>query len=169
ALSLLQTVLDWGNRIDRGEYDPNANVADDRQNLPTAPVANESPLAKPTRSAEHVEVKVRVAVRTIDEMLRTSGEITITHGHVLERLQQAFKVMADLRERHGALWERSNDMEGFVATQGVAAGRRQALTSVSGAVTPGFDPLEMDQYSELHTYVHGLTETIADLQLLNGR
>jgi chemotaxis protein histidine kinase CheA len=75
-----------------------------------------------------------------------------------------------LRERHATLWDRSNEMEGFVATQGIAAGRRQALATAASAVaTPGFDALELDQYNELHTYVHGLTETVADLQLLATR
>lgn len=192
AQAVLQSVLDVVNRIDQGEYDFAASAVPDAaagaavdadaaaqaaarsagaDGAPTDPQApDEQPAARPSASTEKkVEPKVRVDVRVVDNMLRTSGELTISCGHVLERVQQALKAVAELRERQNALWDRSNDMEGFVATQGIAAGRRQALAAASSAALSGFDPLEMDQYNELHTHVHGLTETAADLQLLGRR
>ena len=176
AQAVLQDVLDVMNRIDRGEHDveaiapspvPTAIPTDANADSPTAPLQSISrPLAK---AAEQVEPKVRVDVRAIDEMLRTSGEFAISCGHVVERVRQAIKILAELRERQGTLWDRSNDMESFVATQGIAAGRRHALATAVNAASTGFDPLELDQYNELHTHVHGFTETAADLQLLGSR
>jgi chemotaxis protein histidine kinase CheA/CheY-like chemotaxis protein len=163
ALSVLQRVLDWVNLIDRGEYHAAASA------LP-APVPDDTgatasrPAVKP---AAEVESKLRIAARTVDSLLRNSGEIAIAGGHVRERLQQAFKVLHELRERHTTLWDRTSDMESFVATQGIAAGRRQSVALAGTA--DGFDPLELDQYSELHTYVHSLSETVADLQMLGTR
>lgn len=167
ALSVLQQVLDLVNLIDRGEYQPGTPMT------ATAASATDTPAPSALRPPEPVEPKIRVAARLIDGMLRDSGEIAIAGGHVRERLQQAFRILHELRERHTALWDRSSDMEGFVATQGIAAGRRQSLTVVGGTAAigagSGFDPLELDQYNELHTYVHGLIETVADLQLLGTR
>jgi chemosensory pili system protein ChpA (sensor histidine kinase/response regulator) len=58
-------------------------------------------------------------------------------------------------------------MDAFVTTQGIAAGRRHAF--LGGVATTALDPLELDQYNELHTHAQVLTETVADLQLLSGR
>ena len=176
AQAVLQEVLDVINRIDRGENDPEAiQVSGEQGAAPAAnreetPAPPESVAPRPTsKVADQVEPKIRIDVRAIDQMLRTSGEFSISCGHVVERVQQATKIVAELRERQSALWDRSNDMESFVATQGIAAGRRQALASASSEIPSGFDPLELDQYNELHTHVHGFTETVADLQLLGSR
>ncbi|MFL6711441.1 MAG: response regulator [Sulfurifustis sp.] len=176
AQTVLQEVLDIVNSIDQGGYDPaeavdgaggTVAVAAPAETSAEVPAGEKRAVAKP---AETIEPKVRVDVRTVDNMLRTSGELTISCGHVMERVQQAMKVIAELRERQGALWDRSSDMESFVSTQGIAAGRRQALAAASNAGSPsGFDPLEMDQYNELHTHVHGLIEAAADLRLLGAR
>jgi chemosensory pili system protein ChpA (sensor histidine kinase/response regulator) len=164
AQDVLQRVLDCANRMDRGEYDP-ADTAS-AASMPDSASANAAP---PARASEQVEPKLRVAARVIDDMTRTSGEMTISAGHVRERLQRALSIVAELRERQGALWDKSSDMEGFVGTRGIAAGKRQALVAAGGAIVSGFDALEMDQYSELHTYAHAVTETVADLQILTGR
>jgi chemotaxis protein histidine kinase CheA/CheY-like chemotaxis protein len=165
ALYVLQRVLDVANRMDRGEYDAAADI----DVPPPTSVASETAVSERSMTRpEKTEPKVRINVRTIDSMLRLSGELTISCSHVMERMQQTFKLIADLRERQAALWNRTNDMEGFVATQGIAAGRRQAVAAANNALAE-FDPLEFDQYNELHTYVHGLSETVADLQLLGTR
>jgi chemotaxis protein histidine kinase CheA len=175
AQAVLQEVLDVINRIDRGENDPDAIQVSGEPGAAPAGERKESPppesvAPRPmSKVAEQVEPKIRIDVRAIDQMLRTSGEFSISCGHVVERVQQAIKIVAELRERQSALWDRSNDMESFVATQGIAAGRRQALAAASSEIPSGFDPLELDQYNELHTHVHGFTETAADLQLLGSR
>ncbi len=167
AQAVLQDVLDWMNRIESGEYDPAASRNEAAAMLTQGKKSTASAARSPAR-VDSIEAKVRMSARTVDTLLRTSGELSISGGHVNERLQQALKILAELRERHTALWDRSNDMDNFVTTQGIAAGRRQALAVASDAGA-GFDPLELDQYSELHTYVHGLAETVADLQLLGAR
>lgn len=180
AQAVLQNVLDIVNRIDAGGYDPAAMTStaappeigggDQAAGADELRPGEAQAAAKPfPKAAEKVEPKVRVDVGAIDRMLRSSAELTISCGYVTERLQRAFKVVTELRERQSALWDRSNDMESFVATQGIAAGRRQALASATSGVASGFDPLEMDQYNELHTHVHGFTETVADMQLLGTR
>ncbi len=212
AQTVLQTVLDWANRLDRGELprdgmesissDPSPGSAeaealdaatvedlsaseppvsavanDDIPTTPPAPSttpppeAGEQPCAAPAQTpatpAPTVDPKVRVSARVLDDMLRFSGEMSISRGHILERLQQASKVVGQVRERHAALQQRSSDMEDLVTTQGIAAGRRQAADAADNSTRAGFDALELDEYGELHTHVHGLTEAVADLQLLD--
>lgn len=177
AQDVLQAVLDWANRIDRGELDPAMlQDADAETREPMIPVVPAAPRAAEERRpppvsvrAEHVEPRVRVAVHVLDELLRTSGELRISSAQVRAPLQQLYKACAELRERHAVLWDRSHDMEAFVSTQGIATGRRQAAAGASDALPLAFDPLELDQYSELHTYVQGFSETVADLQMLAAR
>jgi len=125
----------------------------------------------PAPAAIKVEPKVRVAAKDIDSMLRISGEMAISRAHIQERLQQSMRSLAELHERDNAMRARASELESLVTTQGVAAGKRHAVAAaVNGrSVVEAFDPLEMDQYSELHTHVHGFVETIADLQLLGTR
>jgi chemotaxis protein histidine kinase CheA/ActR/RegA family two-component response regulator len=172
AQAVLQAVLDAMNRIDRGEYALSGADATHASDEGSASFESIAPPVLPKAapiSANKVEPKVRVATRVIDNLLWTSGEIAISSSHIQERLKHAVAALAELRERQQALWDRASDMESFVTTQGIAAGRRQVLATASGALPAGFDALEMDQYNELHTYVHGITETVADLQLLGAR
>jgi len=163
AQAVLQRVLDCINRMESGE-----ELSDTGDTVP-APTPDEAAAnSAAPKGADKVEAKVRVAARMLDDMLRASGEMTISAGHVRTRLQQALRVMTELRERQGTLWDRTTDMEKFVGTQGIAATHRQALAA-AGATPAGFDPLEMDQYSEMHTFVHALAETVTDLQMLGSR
>ncbi len=171
AQTVLQAVLDAVNSIDRGEYAAgDAGATTPEINVSDSGVASVEPRAPALSSnAPKVEPKIRVASRVIDNLLWTSGEIAISSSHIQERLKHALAALAELRERQQALWDRASDMESFVTTQGIAAGRRQVLATTSGALPSGFDPLEMDQYNELHTHVHSISEAAADLQLLGAR
>lgn len=152
---------------------PPASTDEDTPSAPAAapaPEAREQPSAAPGQtyvpSTPIVDPKVRVSTRVIDDMLRISGEMSISRGHVLERLQQASKVVGQMHERYTALQQRSSDMEDLVTTQGIAAGRHHAAKDAGAAALVGFDALELDEYGELHTHVHALTEAVADVQLL---
>lgn len=166
SLSVLQQVLACANRMDRGEFDfaPDTTVA-------SAPSAAAEPVAVETTPAAAIPLtpKIRVATHTIDGMLRLSGEMTIARAHIQERLHQALKQLHDLRENHALLWRRGGELESVVAIQGVAAGEKHAGGGVIPGASPGmFDALEMDQYSALHGEVHGLVETLADVQALGN-
>jgi chemosensory pili system protein ChpA (sensor histidine kinase/response regulator) len=150
-------------------------LAESAEDIPTAPATeaeqrpSATPQQPPATQSPKTDPKVRVSARVIDEELRVSGEMSISRAHILERLQQAFKVIGEIRERHAALQQRSSDMEDLVTTQGVASGHRQAVEDTGSATLAGFDALELDEYGELHTRVHGLTEATADLHLLDAQ
>jgi len=165
AQAVLQSVLDAINRIEQGEYASNAE-----SHAPPTAVEAAHVEERPTANmADRVEPRVRVPARVLDSMLWTSGEIAISNSHVQERLKHALTALAELRERQEVLRERGNDMESFATTQGIAAGRRHVLAAGSDVTaSSGFDPLELDQYNELHVYARAITETAADLQLLGA-
>ncbi|MDH3670790.1 MAG: Hpt domain-containing protein, partial [Gammaproteobacteria bacterium] len=104
ALKTLQHILDWANCIDRGELDLEADTFAEEP----PPVTVSAP-AVGTRAAQDVlplkpmhappppeaDVKVtpriRVPTDVIDEMLRLSGEVTISRAHIQERIHELLK------------------------------------------------------------------------------
>ena len=183
SLDVLRRVLVCANRIDHGEFDFEAESVDATAaatfSIPIEQIAVESAPVASIGAAVPLTPKLRVAASTIDDMLRFSGEMTISRAHIQERLHQALKQLHDLRDNHALLWRRAGGLESLVTIQGVAAGEKRASAepgNVQGrAAAKGstnvvgiFDALEMDQYSEMHGEVHALVETVADLQALGS-
>lgn len=174
SLDVLRRVLMCANRIDHGEFDFAAEAVDATPSMPVDPMGQAAVEASALVGAAVQPIpKLRVAASTIDDMLRFSGEMTISRAHIQERLHQAVKQLHDLRDNHALLWRRAGGLESLVTIQGVAAGGKRTSSEPSGAqegsnVADIFDALEMDQYSEMHGEVHALVETVADLQALGS-
>lgn len=180
ARDILQQLLDWANRMDRQEFDmqvepvrselPVTTTPSDLKTIPIDGKAAPTTKTAATANVSAVDPKVRVSITAIDEMLRMSGELTISRGHIQERLQEAVKLANDLRDNNNLLWNRSGELETIVTVQGIAAGQKQQAALRGGAASSAvFDALELDQYSELHGSVHGFVETVSDLQMLGNR
>ena len=184
ALRTLQEVLDLANRVDRGDLkdasvspvfaDPVAVQAESGgESHGVVRGSDERATPEPAAAVEavsaRVERKARVPQKSLDEMLRISGEIAIGRSNIQERLQQSLKLIRDMRERTSALRRRAGELDALMTVQGVAANRRTAAEAVRSGAGETFDLLEMDQYSELHTTVQGLIEAISDSQILGDR
>lgn len=195
SLEVLQQVLACATQMDSGEFDfvsaptPQSNIP--TTSAATVPIATAATAmlvpaslpadktatkktAAPTSQAVQLTRKLRIATSTVDGMLRLSGEMTIARAHIQERLHQAIKQLHDLRETHALLRRRGGELESVVTIQGVSAGERKhdaGMSSGSSAagMSSTFDALEMDQYSTLHGEVHGLVETLADVQTLGNK
>ena len=164
---VLQSVLDWANRIDR-EGPPRSDDMD----VSTA-TARPAPIAvaptdtsaqssvvvadePPDEEREAAGAMLRVPARIVDDLLRLVGEAIILSSQLhdgVRRTQQSARSMEDqfehLRTLGGEL-ERLVDVKDF----SLARGEQQRSSE--------FDALEMDQYSELHTYSRRLIEAALD-------
>ena len=183
ALRVLQDVLDVANRLDRNDVDdlepppllegvaqeaqaPEIQAQRDKESRARDVV--EDSASRTQASAAKVERRVRVTQKSLDELLRISGEFAIGRSHVQERLQHTLKLVSDLRERNAALWRRVSELDALVSIRSITD-RRCFVGETRAEEVEIFDPLEMDQYNELHTAVHSLVETIADSQILGDR
>ena len=189
SLVVLQSVLDVANQIDQGDF--SIEDSSSEQSVTIFPVVKqtniEKPVAtkpdtldhstqapnpvthedsKPVKKAIALVPKVRVAVESIDEMLRFSGEMAISRSHIQERLQQSKKMLDSYRERDDMLWDRINQLDELISTQGIESIKQQSIAMGGQQIANALDPLEMDQYSEMHTQVQALMETVADLKML---
>jgi chemosensory pili system protein ChpA (sensor histidine kinase/response regulator) len=159
AQAVLQSVLDLANRVDRGDTldQPLARPA-----RATAPAAMAPSPAAPSAMPA---AALRVSVGRVDELFRLSGEISV-HGAAMEvRIKTLADRARELMEQNLRVQKRLFELETAVDVRALTMMRARTQRTVSTA----FDPLEMDQYSELHGTSHALMEEAADVRAMSQR
>jgi chemotaxis protein histidine kinase CheA len=168
SLSVLQSVLDWANRIDKEGADAAAAgaLALARLSIPSPPlektpppgeterVETKPPPAK--RAAKDAGPMVRVSAKVVDELLRLMGEIIILTSQLHERVQRGVAQSRALQRQNVMLQQLGAELEQIIDLRDIALPRQR------GAGPVEFDPLEMDQYNELHTVSRRLVEAATD-------
>jgi chemosensory pili system protein ChpA (sensor histidine kinase/response regulator) len=181
ALQVLQEVLDWANHIDSHGID--AQDIDtqgiDTQGIdtqgsdaptpqlsaaPPAPVPAEpstdtaaAPAAGPAPADAHGSAPtLRVASTQVDDLLRLSGEGRIVGGQLQEGVRRLVAQLQAVRRQNQLFQQLVSELEQLVDIRGIT------MPSLRRQGSHGFDALEMDQYSELHTVSRRLTEAATD-------
>lgn len=174
AQQVLQAVLDLANRIDRGEAIEQPVVRSPSMSLvDTAGASGE--LAHPPRDglqsvpppheAMHAVrhgAALRVSVRQVDELFRVSGEISVNSAVLEARLKRLTEQARELLNQNLRVQKRLFELETLVDVRALTMMRARTHRAEEAA----FDPLEMDQYSELHSTTHALMEESADARTL---
>lgn len=189
ARSVLQTVLDMANLIDRGESLESlplrgdaglgharaapiatihagvpANIpANIPENAPEPAAEATTKTAAPLGAVGNVAAPgavMRVSMQRIDELFRVQGEVSVHTAAMEARIKALVDSSRALLAQNLRVQKRLFELETVVdvRTLGALRGRHQAGV--------GFDPLEMDQYSELHSTSHALAEEAADARAL---
>ena len=163
AQAVLQRVLDLANRIDRGEslelpLERVAAQAEPAGPAPAPGAARDKP-AMPTASPT---AALRVSVEHVDELFRLSGEVSVHSAAMEAHLKQLQERARELLAQNLRVQKRLFELETLVDAPRLAGLRARAAR----AADSGFDPLEMDQYSELHSTAHALMEEAGDARVL---
>ena len=181
AQSVLQVVLDLANRIDRGEelevpvVRVGALVPSHPSRLPvdateSAALTTVPQYAAPAAASVNANAgpiisantALRVSVERVDELFRVTGEVSVHTAAMEVRLKALTDVARTLMEQNLRVQKRLFELETVVDVR--------ALTVTRGhdgrGDTAAFDPLEMDQYNELHSTSRALSEEIADSRTL---
>lgn len=173
ALSLLQQVLDWANRFDRGDV-----RADDIGTVAQGPASSLSLTAGldeqvpqatpplPSHSSAASQEVLRVPTGSIDELLRLVGELSMSINQIQDRYRRAIEHVRALREQDNLVQERSFELEDLVDIRGV--GVMQSGLRRTGTHDESFDPLELNEYNELHSTTQGVIEAAADARELGA-
>lgn len=160
AQAVLQRVLDLANRIDRGE---SLEVPLERVAAPPEPGAAAEPgaarLAAPTAAPG---AALRVSVEHVDELFRLSGEVSVHTAAMEAHLKQLHERARELLAQNLRVQKRLFELETLVDAPRLAGPRQRAAHD-------GFDPLEMNQYNELHSSAHALMEEAGDARVLAQR
>ena len=104
---------------------------------------------------------LRVPVETIDNLLRLAGEMATSIVQIQGRQQQSLVQAAALAEQNVLVQQRLSQLQDLVQLRGVPSSRRELL-AVAGMEEEEFDPLELDEYSELHSATNAFAEALTD-------
>ena len=172
AVLVLQQILDWANHLDAGgkaAIEKMASEAPAATPVVTQELSEEN-ADKPVESrsaqmvtqskdkseAEEEQRSLRISYSLIDELMRLAGEHTILSGQIQEHTGNAVKHMHGVKQRSQYLHNLTQELEQLVDVRRVGGGRQQETSD-------NFDPLEMEEYNELHTVTHRLVEAVNDV------
>lgn len=119
---------------------------------------------RPAAAAE--AAALRVPIDTIDNLLRLAGELATSIVQIQGRQQQSLVQAAQLAEQNLLVQQRLSALQDLVELRGVPSARR-ALLAVSGVEEDEFDPLELDEYNELHSATNAFAEALTDSRELS--
>ncbi len=142
---------------------------------PRQEVARRAPAPRPARRS--ASGSVRVPVQRLETALTHAGELTVAATAQTQRLAHLVRMLGELRlmaerlSRLGRRFERQFEAYELILqdlTAGKAAPRAPWADHETGpAWTAGFDPLELDRYTELHRFGRELIEIGADVAALH--
>lgn len=154
AQSILQDVLDLANRIDKGD---NLQKSLRRgESAPTAAVA--APVATPATNTQRAASALRIDLDRIDELFRVSAEVSVHTGAMEAAIKQINDRTKALLMQHLRVKKRLYELETVVDVRTIGMMRSMS----KGNQTATFDPLEMEQYNELHSTAHAMVEDAND-------
>lgn len=178
AQEVLQRVLDLANRIDRGETLDQPLARSGPVTLastsPVAPQAQRAnvellPDTAQAHDAQSVTARsataLRVSVGQVDELFRVSGEVSVNSAVLEARIRSLTDHARELINQNLRVQKRLFELETLVDVRALTMMRARTRRADDAA----FDPLEMDQYSELHSTTHALMEESADARALAFR
>ncbi len=159
ALTVLQSVLDLANRIDRGESldTPVSRTSQPRPASPAMHPAREAGIVTASPTAA-----LRVSVQRVEELFRVSGEVAVHTAAMEARLKALTERARDLLAQNLRVQRRLFELETLVDVRSLTMLRARGHRAHDAAL----DPLELDQYSELHSTTHALMEEAADVRAL---
>jgi chemosensory pili system protein ChpA (sensor histidine kinase/response regulator) len=92
--------------------------------------------------------------------MRLVGELSISLGQIQERMKHVVQSTRLLTEQDMVLHEKTFELENMVDIRGITGvDNRQGQTNKDDE---SFDPLEFEEYNELHSVAHSFIESIAD-------
>ncbi|MCI5164637.1 MAG: response regulator [Candidatus Electrothrix sp. GM3_4] len=129
-------------------------------------VAEEKKKIAPARTRQQGQIKktatLRVDVNRIDQMVGLSGDMVINLSSFEDSMDAMAGTMKELDMILQRLKNINSSLEAGYELDSIPHLGSQENTQKSG-ITEGFDPLEMDRYSELNILIRSLSEAVSDL------
>ncbi|MBP8924558.1 MAG: Hpt domain-containing protein [Pseudomonadales bacterium] len=146
---------------DAERVEPSASVAASQPEIsPVVAViaAARRPGVVPPPVAKPRDEVVRVSAQLLEDLVNLAGETSISRGRVEEQVSELSHLFEDMQ---GTIERLQNQVRRLdIATEAQVLFRRERA---EGAGLDGFDPLEMDRYSQLQQLSRSLVESASDL------
>jgi len=171
ALKVLQRVLDWINHIEQASVPINELALGNEEDTPSdaepsTPLppentsittnTNEVISNNDDKPELNTQAMLRVPTNIAEELLRLAGENIISNGQIFEQISRTAEQLKTLKRQNQLLNQLGSELEQLVDIRGFWTHASRAQSH------DGFDSLEMNQYSELHTFTHRLVEAVTD-------
>jgi chemosensory pili system protein ChpA (sensor histidine kinase/response regulator) len=159
SLEVFQSVLDYANRIDNEGVGVVATniVSTIEQDHVSTEVDNQKDATQDLNQREQGQ-GLRVSAPVVDELLRLAGETLISNSQIQDRLRQTVKQGEAMQHQQNLVGQLIAELENLVDIRGIAAPLEKLRADGD------FDPLEFDNFSELHTVTRRLIEASSDSQ-----
>jgi chemosensory pili system protein ChpA (sensor histidine kinase/response regulator) len=158
ARDVLQEILDYANRIDREGVSIFASSEILTVQHDVEQQEDDKKVSGQDSGGSESAQGLRVSAPVVEELLRLAGETLISNSQIQDRLRQTVKQAEAMQHQQQLVGQLVAELESLVDTRGIAAPREQARSR------DDFDPLEFDNFSELHTVTRRLIEASADSQ-----
>lgn len=156
--SISQDVLDLANRIDKGD--------DLSQSLRRGGVSGQAATNVPKVAApimkRSASAALRIGLDKIEEMFRMSAEISVHTAAMEAKIKSLSDNARVLLKQHLKVKKRLYELETVVDVRTISMMRNMSNSNQAAS----FDPLEMEQYNELHSTAHAMVEDASDAILL---
>ena len=164
ALSVFQDVLNWANYIDEYGIPDDENVLDEILTSGdtfinvelSEDITPDKKEENDNRNKQQSGQSLRIQTSLIDELLKYAGENIISNAQIQEFIDRSKLFSKQLRSNNNKIKTIVSELEHLIHVRGFSS-RFQEQNNLSN-----FDPIEMDQYNELNTYVNLLLEVAAD-------
>jgi len=175
AQGVLQAVLDVANGIDAGEALDLPAMRGASVIPATAEPADAVPLAEVARGADHpvaprtdagisssAATALRVSLQRIEDLFLVSGEISVNSSALEAGIKALVESSRELLAQNLRVQKRLFELDTVLEMRTLTMTRARNLRNGEAE----FDPLEMDQYNELHSTSHALAEEAADARTM---
>ncbi len=171
AQSVLQNLLDWANRLEKDgieildeEIDSGATSIAFAENHDESKITNvdEQVEKEPVEQDKSQAPTIRIATEVIDNLLRMVGEIMILNLQLQEKIKSSSIQTNNFKEHSDYLKNLTGELERYIEISGSAFSSKQAVNQ-----NTVFDPLELEEYNELHTTSHRIVESATDAHEIN--
>ncbi len=160
-LNMLQEVLDWANFIDTVDRLEAGMQPESHELIPgMAEAQTPQPRASASAQAAAAGAPTRISADLVDNLLRLAGEAMILNGQLRDRLLRTTQQMGTIQAQNHNLLQLVFELEHLVDIRGLTSPLLHHMAEGE------FDPLEMEQYNELHTVSRRLLEAVTDTREL---
>jgi len=166
AQRVLQDVLDWANRIDKGEISTDTTISEKESPKIIETIitdSNELSTSLETESSTDTTLPeqnelIRVPRDMMDQIFNLIGETSIAISQVQEQLKRMHDRGNDMHQQEKNLQSRRFELENLVSVRSLAATQKHLTIDDDQQ----FDSLEMDEYGEFYSATHSFIEAVSD-------
>ncbi len=157
SVTVFQELLNWANSINIHGLTDRIELKDDPVNSTDETLASLDSSKQIERSDEiSSDLPLRVSAKLVDDLLNSTGESIITGEQIAELVLILKSTIQNLVNNNKKVKLRAHEIENLIELRGVS----DRLENQH--VNTDFDPLELDQFDELHASANHLVESTED-------